>query len=114
MIDIQTTLGVLAESINYIDNNDKYINLCNDNKVELEKLGFSIGEDASDANKKSLSFVAPASIDADAFDSLFNDNDDSFYSKLSNYCKEDFGKLMKLSTIGLTIDDYTVKIDESV
>jgi hypothetical protein len=109
MEDIQKVLKVLAECVSGVDNNEKYVNLCKNNESALGNLGISYDE-----SSKKVNFDAQPSIDATSFDELFNSNENSFYSKLSAYCTGDFENLMKLNNIGVSIDDYTVKLDERV
>jgi hypothetical protein len=114
---IANTLDSVVLGLNYTTTTDNLIKSYENNKDNLAKLGVSYDDatgkfsldvscDNTTGNVTYTSSGANYSIDADAFDAVFNSSEDSFYSALNSYSKDGFNNTMKTSTIGVTIDSY--------
>jgi hypothetical protein len=102
-IDVFYLFDWLKTGLNSTDKNGEIETLYNDNKENLDKLGFSYDED----NKK-LIYTRDDDMDMteegfkESYAALFGDSTD-FRSKLDAYCKEGYSQTMQLETIGVDI-----------
>jgi hypothetical protein len=97
---IDEVLTILISNLDVSNKNDSYERLFDGNVVDnLKNIGITYN-----SNDKSVKYDdIPSTIQEDtynySYDKLFNNNEDSFYSKLSKYCLDEYGTVMKLDDI---------------
>jgi hypothetical protein len=96
----------LSDSLNSTDKDGKVKALYDENKDNLNNLGFSYDE-----NNEELIYTQDDNMDMtteefkQSYEALFGDSA-TFVSKLGDYGKEGYNQAMKLSEIKVTIDEY--------
>jgi hypothetical protein len=108
--DIGDTLNILTDNVNIIDDTEvksKFIDIFKKSEYSnnLATLGIKTAGDKLEYNEP-LDSNDNYAFSADAFETLFNNNADSFYSEISKLSSEKFTRIIKPDDLGVKIDEY--------